>query len=361
MAPSVIQQRRTHNNLLFQKLLNLRDSASPFTLILDTLEQSGGPLLREFVRRAKISKNKIIFISFSTLRKKVPFEVDSFINARGRPLGALRTEILSHLPSPPNSAQNASSTLAKCLLIIDTLYPLSSNHPQHLSPFLSSLLISSQISLLATYHTDIPLRNPSSVSSYTPSPLTTLIYLATAILTVSSLPQVLARKRARDKSQQEPVFGLQEGREGVIVGLRGRAKDEQGIVINMEIRRRSGRGVTESFVLLPPASTTSTSQTTKSSKLSSLSEFVLLDDHPLFSSPSPGGGSAPVGSGEDDMNTTFNLGLTEKQKRDRENVVLPYFDAQKDGGAAGPGDGGRILYDMGTEDREDFDDEEDEI
>jgi len=61
------------------------------------------------------------------------------------------------------------------------------------------------------------------------------------------------------------------------------------------------------------------------------------------------------------MNTTFNLGLTEKQKRDRENVVLPYFDAQKDGGAAGPGDGGRILYDMGTEDREDFDDEEDEI
>lgn len=147
----------------------------------------------------------------------------------------------------------------------------------------------------------------------------------------------------------------------MIVGLRGRAKDEQGIVINMEIRRRSGRGVTENFVLLPPASSASTSQSTKSSKLSSLSEFVLLDDHPLFASPSGGGGGAPIESGEDDMNTTFNLGLTEKQKRDRENVVLPYFDAQKDGGAAGPGDGGRILYDMGAEDREDFDDEEDEI
>jgi elongator complex protein 5 len=51
--------------------------------------------------------------------------------------------------------------------------------------------------------------------------------------------------------------------------------------------------------------------------------------------------------------------LTEKQRRDREGVVLPYFDAQKDGG--GPGEGGRILYDMGEEDREDFDDEEDEI
>jgi hypothetical protein len=54
MAPSPIQQRRTHNNLLFQKLLSLRDGASPFTLVLDTLEQSGGPIVREFARRAKV-------------------------------------------------------------------------------------------------------------------------------------------------------------------------------------------------------------------------------------------------------------------------------------------------------------------
>lgn len=54
MAPSPLQQRRTHNTLLLQKLLNLRDGASPFTLILDTLEQSGGPVVREFVRRAKV-------------------------------------------------------------------------------------------------------------------------------------------------------------------------------------------------------------------------------------------------------------------------------------------------------------------
>lgn len=54
MAPSPLQQRRTHNTLLFQKLLNLRDGASPFTLVLDTLEQSGGVVVREFVRRAKV-------------------------------------------------------------------------------------------------------------------------------------------------------------------------------------------------------------------------------------------------------------------------------------------------------------------
>jgi len=56
MAPSPLQQRRTHNTLLFQKLLNLRDGASPFTLVLDTLEQTGTPLIREFARRATVSR-----------------------------------------------------------------------------------------------------------------------------------------------------------------------------------------------------------------------------------------------------------------------------------------------------------------
>lgn len=40
--------------LLFQKLLNLRDGASPFTLLLDSLEQSSGPLVKEFAKRAKV-------------------------------------------------------------------------------------------------------------------------------------------------------------------------------------------------------------------------------------------------------------------------------------------------------------------
>lgn len=54
MAPSPLQQRKTHNTLLFQKLLNLRDGASPFTLVLDSLEQGSGSVVREFVRRAKV-------------------------------------------------------------------------------------------------------------------------------------------------------------------------------------------------------------------------------------------------------------------------------------------------------------------
>lgn len=145
------------------------------------------------------------------------------------------------------------------------------------------------------------------------------------------------------------MFGLKEKREGVLVGLKG--KDENGVVVRMEIRRRSGRGVVEDFVLLPPSATSTASKPT-----SGLSTITLLDEHPLYSSVPVMAGN--VQEDDEEVQTTFSLGLTEKQKRDREGVVLPYFDAQKEGGGM---EGGRILYDMGVEDREDFDDEEDEI
>ncbi len=38
---------RSHSLLLLQKLLNLRDAASPLTLVLDSLEQPAGPLVAE--------------------------------------------------------------------------------------------------------------------------------------------------------------------------------------------------------------------------------------------------------------------------------------------------------------------------
>lgn len=136
---------------------------------------------------------------------------------------------------------------------------------------------------------------------------------------------------------------------------------EEGVVVNMEIRRRSGRGVCENFVLLPPKTSTSSTKATATSQLSSI---VLLDEHPLFTPPiveSHIHDHSNTKEGGEEEEGTFSLHLTEKQKRDRENIVLPYFDAQKDGGLSGVGEGGRILYEMGAEDREDFDDEEDEI
>lgn len=136
MAPSAKAHRRSHSLLLFQKLLNLRDSASPLTLVLDTLEQSARPLVQEFTTRAKVceislgfvyavafqltsiqmSHTKIIFISFSTIKK--PSHADIFIKARGKSLQKLRSEIVSHYPTP------ATAPTAKDAKALQSMYLL---------------------------------------------------------------------------------------------------------------------------------------------------------------------------------------------------------------------------------------------
>ena len=119
-----------------------------------------------------------------------------------------------------------------------------------------------------------------------------------------------------------------------------------GLVLEMEYRRKSGRGVREWYFLPHPALQKQESGGVKNR----FSETVmLLEDHVLYRRPAEEKEQAG-----DDMDVTFELGLTDRQRQAREGVVLPYFDAQKGGG-----EGGRILYDMGEED--DFDEEEDEI
>ena len=228
-------------------------------------------------------------------------------------------------------------------MVIDSLNSLSSSAASNMANFLSSI-ITPTLSIVGVYHTDVPIILPKSFNEYEPHPFTILCHSATAILRLSSLRQEIHRQKARNKALVEPEWGLKEGREGVLVGLCPKSNEDDaaaGLVLGMELRRPSGRTVTERFILsLPPKGT------------SSIGKLLLLTDHPMFSTPTNGADDGE----EDEPESTFNLGLTEKQKKDREGIVLPYFDAQTDIGA---GEGGRILYEMGRED--DFDDEEDEI
>ena len=168
----------------------------------------------------------------------------------------------------------------------------------------------------------------------------------------------MQEKRARDRSLPEPTFGLHEGRDGVIVGRKTLGQEVQGVVVEMESRRKSGRGVREVLVLAP-SSASLPSSLEAGGKMrvgpgAAGSKICLLDDHPLYAAPEVGDGQGAMDDEYEEPESTFSLGLTEKQKKDREGVVLPYFDAQ-----SGGGDGGRILYEMGRED--DWDPEEDEI
>lgn len=231
--------------------------------------------------------------------------------------------------------------------MLDSLNSLAATQSTNLPGLLSSF-IGPTCSLLALYHLDVPLpvATPGGYDAYAPSTLTLLRYLATTIFTAHSLHHVLAKKSARERSHAEPSFGLEQGVEGILQGLG--ANGVEGVVLEMEHRRKSGRGVRE-WYFLPHAKSTSIPA---GSSVRPKEFVILLEDHAQYRAPEePCGGAAADGSEAD---TTFELGLTERQKRDREGVVLPYFDAQKGGG-----DGGRILYDLGSED--DFDEDEDEI
>lgn len=247
--------------------------------------------------------------------------------------------------SEPRSTATISDIFLGAVVIIDSLNALAAAAPQSLANFLSSI-ITPAVSIVATYHDDVPIVLPRSFSEYEPHPFTVLCHLATAILRLSSLYQEIERQKARNRSIQEPEWGLNEDREGVLVGLGGKGKDQSeesnGVVVHMELRRRSGRTVSEKFIIVSKESATPT-----------LGRVCLLTDHPMSTTATDAGEG---GEGEEEPESTFNLGLTEKQRKDREGIVLPYFDAQTDIGA---GEGGRILYEMGRED--DFDDEEDEI
>jgi len=52
--PPAVDHRRTHNLLLISRLLGLRDTVSPFTLLLDSLSQSSRPLVCEYIERATV-------------------------------------------------------------------------------------------------------------------------------------------------------------------------------------------------------------------------------------------------------------------------------------------------------------------
>ncbi|KMP09555.1 hypothetical protein CIRG_09725 [Coccidioides immitis RMSCC 2394] len=340
-----ISRRRTHNLLLLSSLLNQRDTASPLTLLLDSLEQPATPLLREYIRRARLSKSQVTFVSFETFTR--PEAVDSFLSATRKSPNEVAKEVVASFPPRDDKFPDK-----RTLVIIDSIHPLvcrkGAGQEVNVAEFLSSMLSAAskrtQISLIVVYHQDMPA--PRNSLPYSPSLLSLLTYLATSIFTVHSLAHVLARKAAADRSMVTPVFGLEEERDGVIIGRQDSGKrlgKNDGIVLEMEHRRKSGRGVVE-WYFLPAASQYSQGQAREVA--------ILLDDHPLYKREEEPGPP----TGDEEPVSTFELGLTERQRRDRENVVLPYFDAQK---GEGPGEGGRILYEMGEED--DFDEEEDEI
>lgn len=336
--PANVAQYQRHSVQLMTRVLSIRSNASPFTLILDDLNQRAMPLVAEIVRRG-LSRNLNVVV--------VAFEATHFIPAiRSVPAYGNETgdQILEHIRTALNDAKES-------LVIVDSLYELISVKNVDMGALFNLVAGEFTSTLIGVYHQDtIP--NQDAHKAYAPQPLDLFKYMATTIMTCKSFAHVLAAKAAKERSLPEPTHGLLQGAEGVVQSLD--ANDHRGIVVEAEFRRKSGRPESETF-FLRAAHRSDYNAPLPGLVVGTLrQEFVtLLDQVPAYNSNEVTG---LVNAAADEIESTFNLGLTDKQKQAREGVVLPYFDAQRGEGA---GEGGRILYDMGEED--DFDEEEDEI
>ncbi|KAK6427923.1 hypothetical protein LTR95_015940 [Oleoguttula sp. CCFEE 5521] len=338
---STNRHERQRAGLLINKILGSRDEYNypSFTLLLDTVSQSAKPVIKDILHRAKeASKAKIILLSFETSQRKSPiFSTlldgdDEIVQAYKLSLEAWQSEVKAAILRIKKGS--------RAILLVDSL-----NEFCHaVGPKVPQILLSwanPSLRIVGVYHTDVPLHESHKPNPYMVSALATLKYISTTTFTCRSLSQTLEGLEAEAYSRAKPAYGLDEGIEGVLQSL-GSDKTES-MVVEMEHKRKSGNVVSETYVF-PRRSTND------QSKIVTLSEY--LEIHQVSFKTTASG----VAMADDAvMDGTMNLGLTEQQRRDREGVVLPHFDAQKGEG----GQGGKILYDMGAED--DFDEEEDEI
>ncbi|CAO2648362.1 Nn.00g076290.m01.CDS01 [Neocucurbitaria sp. VM-36] len=334
--PSLAQYQR-HSVHLMSRVLNIRTNASPFTLILDDLNQRAMPLIGELVRRALSRNVNVVVVSFEATRfHPAVHNVSAFEDQSGE-------QILQDLRKAMNNAKES-------LVIVDSLYDLISSKNVDMSTLFNLVAMEYASTLVGVYHQDM-IPSQDVHDAYAPQPLDLFKYMATSVINCKSFAHVLAAKAAKERSLPEPTHGLLQGAEGIVQCLD--ANDHRGIVLEAEFRRKSGRPESEIYFLRTARQSDYNVPLIGMPFGTLKQEFVtLLDQVPAYNSQEVIG---LVNAHADDIESTFNLGLTDKQKQAREGVVLPYFDAQKGEG----GEGGRILYDMGVED--DFDEEEDEI
>jgi elongator complex protein 5 len=332
-------QLQRHVIHLMHRVLSLRTNASPFTLVLDDLNQRAEPLLDELVRRGLSRNVNVVVVAFEA---KNTHPAIRQVPAWGSHTG---DQILVEL-------ERIMQSYKESLVIVDSLYDLLNFKNVDMNTLFELVAIKYNSTLVGVYHTDL-MNDFAAVGVYAPQPLDVVKYMATTVITCKSLAHVLAAKAAKERSLPEPTFGLLTGAEGIVQSLD--ANDTMGIVLEAEFRRKSGRPESETY-FLRPARNNDYNEPLPGAPLGTLKQeyLILLDQVPAYASKEVGD-RINAAANELDVVSSFNLELTDKQRAARENVVLPYFDAQKGEG----GEGGRILYDMGSED--DFDEEEDEI
>ncbi|QLQ77820.1 hypothetical protein HG537_0A00670 [Torulaspora globosa] len=289
-----------HNpTTLLKRILSLAE-ISPFVLIADSLGQTSKKLLEEVDYNVKkSSKISIVYVSFETVDK--PSYADVFIAAGGVSLDKLTQTIRTFLPS--TDVADGSKTM----VVIDSINYVSSSH---IAQFVSGISCRNS-TLLAVYHTDVP-EYRESVSHY-PKCIELLHFMATTVMEVRPVvPQNTTEEQMKDDLSR---FLIPRGLNSHIFQL------------ILTTRRKSGRSLSYQFLI--------------NSETHSYDNIVTSDVIEDHDNETP--------EMLQDL-TTFNLTTSAKQKLAKEQVELPFLQAQSFN------TGGAIVYQFEKDD--DYDEED---
>lgn len=304
-----IMASSSHNPvILLKRILSLTES-SPFILCLDSIAQTSYKLIQEFVHQSKSKGNEypIVYISFETVNK--PSYCTQFIDATQMDFVHLVKQIISYLPA-------ATATQAKKhMVIIDSLNYIST---EYITRFLSEIA-SPHCTMVATYHKDIKDENRTVIPDWNnnyPDKLTLLQFMATTIVDIDVV--LTGTLDTEEVSELLNEFRIPRGLNNDIFQLR---------LVN---KRKSGRSLEYDFIVN-----------------SNTHEYELLLNTKQEEESSSNGLETPeMLQGL----TTFNLGTSNKQKLAKDQVALPFLEAQSFG------QGGAIVYEYEKDD--DYDEED---
>lgn len=274
--------------VLLNRLLSLKES-SPFLLVLDSLAQTSHYFIQEVAHKFS---NNIIYLSFETLNK--PKYANEFLDCSVIP----QQEIIDFVQ------KKTGGVTTKSLVIIDSLNYIEN---KKLTEFITSLILPN-ITILGVFHTHVP--QPASINY--PSSISLLNYVASSIFELE--PKKLDDEEAVDNKLNKLQFPVNLNLNSPVFKL---------ILTN---RRKSGRSLTYQFII---NTENHTYEPFKENTEEVEEDESLLKDL-----------------------TTFNLTTNSKQKLAREQVELPFMQAQEALGSAG----GAIVYEFEKDD--DYDEED---
>ncbi|KAF9127348.1 Elongator complex protein [Mortierella sp. 14UC] len=334
--------------------------ASPFILVKDTLEQSGQVLGLELLSKSP-SDHAIILVCAETAPDRLlPLvkgnQKKAIIDCYSNPLGWVKDTTSTITSSNHNPTSDNTTTITLSLrnirkatkVITDVITSQRCNFTIYfdsLSQFLIAsvpdtfnllrsvtALLTDTSRIIAIHHEDVPDADSFlSDSSSKPQASNSLAHIATTLITLKS-------SEALRQDQEDFRRGTVTAREFSYLTVHGNAWDSA--VCEIEHKRKSGKVAKETNAYHQGSPTGSLTVVNVWDVVGDLPDIDKMDlEESQTSDPA--------------ANLSFNLNLTEEQRRAKNDTVLPYLKTQESTGA--------IYYEPDAADDFDDDDPDDDL